>query len=55
MLKTKWKIYRDRQKQFRWRCQDTKGNVLGNSFKGFKNENECRKNALMFGYRASKK
>lgn len=55
MLKTKWKIFRDRSHQYRWRCEDPKGHILGNSVKGFKNEKECRKNALIFGYRASKK
>ena len=49
--KDKWEIYKDNAKEWRWRRTAKNGEIVGASHEGFKNKQDCVKNAKRAGYR----
>jgi uncharacterized protein YegP (UPF0339 family) len=51
-MKDKWEIYKDTEKQWRWRRTAPNGNIVGASTEGYVNKTDCVGNAHRNGLKA---
>jgi uncharacterized protein YegP (UPF0339 family) len=47
----KWKFYKDKANEWRWRRTAPNGKIVGASSEGYKNKTDCQKNARRMGKR----
>jgi uncharacterized protein YegP (UPF0339 family) len=49
-MEDKWEFYKDADIQWRWRCTDSDGNIVGESTEGYANKPACFGNARRNGW-----
>jgi uncharacterized protein YegP (UPF0339 family) len=50
----KWEFYKDTNIQWRWRCTDPDGNIVGESAEGYANKPACVGNARGHGWQEAR-
>jgi uncharacterized protein YegP (UPF0339 family) len=54
-MKDKWEIYKDAEKQWRWRRTAPNGNIIGAATEGYTNKADCVGNAHRNGWKSKSK